>query len=630
MAIQRMRYVTLMGPVDRFDWIAEHCVVPYSFEPVKTAGSGHILLPFEDENPYQAVMKKIETAMKAANLCPEDVRTRQDAAFEIEDEEEIDSFLQIMEELSAKRKQLEAQVNEKEALLKQLMPLKEMGIPFEKLFSMKFIGVRFGRMPLSSYRKLETYGNEAKVFFMPITVEKTSVFGIAFMAVENRESAKALLDSLYFERVYIPEDVHDDPEVACRLLERQLRDLGEEVAVLDRQMAEQIQTYERILCELYGHYRYLSDRFDLRKYAHHSDTMCSISGWVLRSELPAIAKIADSDDDIMMVVQRSQENPNLKPPTQLKNLPIARFFQYFVEMYGLPSYHEADPTLFVAITYTLFFGIMFGDVGQGAVLFLVGLLMWFKMKMPLGRIISVIGVASSVAGFFLGSVFGNEEWIHGFTVLHGNHPLYLLLFAAAFGLVLIALAMILNIYNGLRAKDIGKWLFSPNGLLGMVLFFGNVAAGLLLLLKGINLWSPLYLTVTTFVPLLCLFLAGPLTRLLQGKKDWLPKNFGEFFAESFFELFEVLLSYMSNAISYVRIGAFAISHAGMMLVVTNMAEMAGEGVGKILVLILGNIFVIGLEGLIVGIQCLRLQFYEFFSRFYSGGGRAFKPVNLKR
>ncbi len=630
MAIQRMQYVTLMGPVERFDWIVEHCIVPHDFEPVKTAAGGHILLPFEDENPYSAVMEKLKAAMDAAGLKPEEAEKHRNSAAGFEKDEGIDLFLQIMGELAAEKKALQEEIAEKEALLKQLLPLKEMGIPFDKLFSMRFIGVRFGRMPLSSYQKLESYGNEAKVFFLPMTTEKNSVFGIAFAAEETRESARALLDSLYFERVYIPADVHNDPETACGLLERQLRDCREKLEALSRREAGQINAYKELLCGLYCHYRYLSDCFDLRRYAHRSDTMCSISGWVPRAQLSAIKKIADSDDDIMLVAERPRENPNLKPPTKLKNLPIIRFFQFFVEMYGLPNYNEADPTLPVAVTYTLFFGIMFGDVGQGAVLFLVGLLMWFKMKLPLGKIISVIGVSSSVAGFFFGSVFGNEELIHGFAVLHGDNPLYILLFAAAFGLVLIALAMAMNIYNGLRGRDVGKWLLSPNGLMGALLFFGNVAAGLLLLLKGINLWSPLYLTVTTYIPLLCLFMAGPLTRLLQGKKNWMPQKFGEFFAESFFELFEVLLSYMSNAISYVRIGAFAISHAGMMLVVTNMAEMAGDGIGKIIVLIFGNIFVIGLEGLIVGIQCLRLQFYEFFSRFYSGGGRAFKPVHFKK
>ena len=302
----------------------------------------------------------------------------------------------------------------------------------------------------------------------------------------------------------------------------------------------------------------------------------------------------------------------------------------FVEMYVLPYYGEIDPTFLVAVTYTVFFGVMFGDVGQGLVLFLVGLLLWFKKKMPLARIISVIGVSSAIAGVFYGSVFGMEDLIPGFTVLSGNHPIQLLLFAAGFGLVLIALAMGLNIVNGLRARDPGRWLFSPNGIAGFVLFFGNVGAGISLFVFKRDLWNAPYLIFTTALPLLALFFAVPLTRLATGARPFLPAKPGEFFAESFFELFEVLLSYLSNVISYVRIGAFAISHAGMMLVVNGMAEMVESMAGKIVIMVAGNLFVICLEGLIVGIQCLRLQFYEFFSRFYTGGGRQFTPIRLKK
>lgn len=101
-----------------------------------------------------------------------------------------------------------------------------------------------------------------------------------------------------------------------------------------------------------------------------------------------------------------------------------------------------------------------------------------------------------------------------------------------------------------------------------------------------------------------------------------------FFVQSFFELFEVMLSYLSNTLSFIRIGAFAISHASMMEVVLMLAG-AEAGTPNWLVIILGNIFVTGMEGLIVGIQVLRLEYYEMFSRFYNGGGKPFKPFLKK-
>ena len=96
--------------------------------------------------------------------------------------------------------------------------------------------------------------------------------------------------------------------------------------------------------------------------------------------------------------------------------------------------------------------------------------------------------------------------------------------------------------------------------------------------------------------------------------------------ESFFELFEILLSFVTNTMSFVRVGAFALNHAGMMSVVLLFMHQI-SGAGSIVVAIFGNLLVMGIEGLIVGIQVLRLGFYEMFSRFYDGDGKAFHSVN---
>ena len=118
----------------------------------------------------------------------------------------------------------------------------------------------------------------------------------------------------------------------------------------------------------------------------------------------------------------------------------------------------------------------------------------------------------------------------------------------------------------------------------------------------------------------------PLTRLIKKKKDIIPGSKGQFFLERFFELFEILLSFVTNTISFVRIGAFALNHVGMMGVVFVFSKMASGG-ASIAVVIIGNIIVMAMEGLIVGIQVLRLEFYEIFSRFFEGNGKEFKPIN---
>ena len=125
---------------------------------------------------------------------------------------------------------------------------------------------------------------------------------------------------------------------------------------------------------------------------------------------------------------------------------------------------------------------------------------------------------------------------------------------------------------------------------------------------------------------LCMYLCEPLGKLVEGKKDWLPRN-GMFFVENLFEMFEVILSFFTNTISFLRIGAFAIVHVGMMMVVAILSQSGG--VGGVIVQVIGNVLVMVLEGLIVGIQVLRLEYYEMFSRYFSGRGKEFMSLRDK-
>lgn len=137
------------------------------------------------------------------------------------------------------------------------------------------------------------------------------------------------------------------------------------------------------------------------------------------------------------------------------------------------------------------------------------------------------------------------------------------------------------------------------------------------------------LAVMFGVPLILIMLKEPLTRMIKKRKPAIEGGKGMFFVQSFFELFEIMLSYMSNTLSFVRMGAFAVSHAAMMEVVLMLAGAENGGSPNWLIIILGNLFVCGMEGLIVGIQVLRLEYYEMFSRFYKGNGREFKPFLKK-
>lgn len=148
-------------------------------------------------------------------------------------------------------------------------------------------------------------------------------------------------------------------------------------------------------------------------------------------------------------------------------------------------------------------------------------------------------------------------------------------------------------------------------------------------MTGHALPAAIVLVVMFGIPLLLIALKEPLGKLVQKRADYMPKQKGMFVVQTFFELFEVLLSYFSNTLSFVRIGAFAVSHAAMMEVVLMLAGAENGAAPNWAVIVLGNLFVCGMEGLIVGIQVLRLEYYEMFSRFYHGTGHEFKPFGKK-
>jgi V/A-type H+-transporting ATPase subunit I len=306
-------------------------------------------------------------------------------------------------------------------------------------------------------------------------------------------------------------------------------------------------------------------------------------------------------------------------------------------MYGLPSYDEIDPTPLVAITYILLFGIMFGDLGQGLIVSLVGWYMWNKRKMKLGKILIPCGVSSAVFGTVFGSVFGYENALN---------PLYKLLFgldekpievmkpattnmiiysAVGIGITLVIVAIMINIYSSLKRKHYENAFFGPNGLAGLIFYSSLIFGFGGQIVFGWQIVSPLFIICFIVIPLLSMMFREVLGRLVERRPDWKPEKWGDYITQNFFEVFEFLLSFATNTMSFLRVGAFVLVHAGMMMVVFTLAEM-GSGITYILAVIVGNIFVLAFEGLLVGIQVLRLEFYEMFSRFFAGDGRPFNPV----
>lgn len=478
---------------------------------------------------------------------------------------------------------------------------------FERIHACNYLNFGFGRMPRESFPKLSAY-RDVNFVHHRLHENKQYIWMVYVTSDSYAEEVAKIFQSLYFEPMEIPPvDVH-------RLLHQ----------------------YEDQLNDIFAYCSQRNEIISQYKYVSIFDEKYLLSGFVQASQVQAYED-AFNGEPVTFTVKEPGDVPQFKCPTLLKNNWFAKPFELFVDMYSTPAYGDFDPTFFLAVTYCILFGIMFGDMGQGIILMIIGFL--FEKKGKLFGIIGRVGITSSIMGFLFGSVFGYEDLLNPihqklfhvreklFDVMANSNTMTLLIGALIIGVVLIVCSMTINIVNNLRHKKPGEVLFSQNGIAGLVFYLYVIIAAGLKLTSGANLFHVQFVIPFILVPVFCFLMKEPLTNLVTGHGFRASQSWGAYILQNFFEVFEILLSFVTNSMSYLRVGGFVLSHAGMMLVVMTLVKMTGNA-GP-LVLVFGNIFVMALEGLVVGIQALRLEYYEMFSRYYTGGGRKYKALTAQ-
>lgn len=634
MAIMKMRMVNIVGPREDFvrisaDYISGSNIHLENVFTVLDNVKG--MYPYTEDSKASEVFEQADNFMKLAGLDEKTVINSEkykeflkSAPF---DEEEISRKLKDIEssvkQLRDERAHAYAKLDEYEELRKQLRPIETVNIDLNRLYEFEFIKFRFGKMPVKSYKILDLYLKDMDAFFLKTSEDSEYVWGIYFAPDGMEEKVDVVFASLYFERVRISNNVHGTPRESLKYIDGREQYRREQIAKDEKEIKEILSKetefiiYARIYCQK------LMKLQEIKRFAGHTEDSFYIVGWMSQKDADELEKRMKKEDKTVFLKENPEHVSRVSPPTKLKNFAPFRPFEMFVTMYGLPSYNEFDPTWIFAISYFIMFGAMFGDVGQGLVLFIGGFLFAAIKKSRLGAIIGTVGISSAIFGVVYGSVFGNEEIIKGYNPM--EHIMDVLIYAVFWGVGIILFVMLINIIIGIKNKDTRKAIFSQNGIAGLV-FYGAAAFTVYSMLLNGGSLRPWIVWVVIISVILIMF-QGVFSKLLERKKDWIPKNKGMFILESVFEMFEIVLSFVTNTLSFLRVGAFALNHVGMMGVVKILAEMIGGGSQNIVVLIIGNIVVIGLEGLVVGIQTLRLEFFEMFSRFYSGDGREFKSLN---
>lgn len=640
--IVKMKFLSITGPKNDIERMAGQYLSKYEIQlenaltELKTVQN---LRAYTDKNPYEEILRQ------AKEYLPGDLKTEQE--FPDMTAEQAEKILRDAQgrltELRNKRMELTAQKEKCQKSINSIAPFQ--GLPFEvhKLLEFRYVKYRFGRISKEYLDKFDRYVYDTlDTIFYKCSSDEEYVWGVYFVPASMADKVDAVYASMHFEHIYLPDEYEGTADEACQNLKDELSQLEKDLEDLERQMSAVIADNKDELAGALSFLERRSASFDIRRYAaltkEKDNVFYILCGWMPEQQADAFQKEIESDEQTFAIVEDDHDNIFSTPPTRLKNCRLFRPFEMYVKMYGLPAYNEMDPTMFVALTYAFIFGAMFGDVGQGLVLLIGGFALYKLKGMDLAAIIGSAGIFSTFFGFMYGSVFGFEEvltarWLKPkeammtLPVVGQMNTVFVV--AIVFGMFLVLTAMILHIIVAVRNHDTeGSW-FDTNGIAGFI-FYGFIVASLILYMSGHALPAAIVLVLVLGLPLLAMAFKEPLSAWMDKKKVHLEGGAGMYLVQTFFEMFEVLLSFFSNTLSFVRIGAFAVSHAAMMEVVLMLAGFVNGETGNWLVIIGGNIFVCAMEGLIVGIQVLRLEYYELFSRFYKGTGHAFKPYELKK
>lgn len=639
-----MKFVKIVGPSDKLDTVADKIVSSGCFqcENVQNVGLGlKKTMSIKVDNSFSSKLKKVEGM--AEGLGHKLVR---DETVGILSPYSEDYFVQVSEDydklaaIDSQIADIEAKKRDNIRLSEQLLPILNVNIELQQLFNLEYIKFRFGRMPRAMYDRLSALEGDERIIFTRTAIEGNYIWGFYFSSEKYIDYVDSVMAALRFEHIFISEKLVGKPKEMADIIKKEAEESQKQTDELKTKKETLSDSIKAELNDLYSKLYIREIYNEVKKncgyFAHN--TFCA-AGWIPASELEAFESELKTVDGLTYTVEEPS-NARVKAPTIIRNFALFKPFEQFVRMYGLPAYDEIDPTPIVAVTYTLLFGMMFGDFGQGLVIALIGLFLAYGKKIQFGKILVICGISSAAFGILYDSCFGYEglfsrlfsgggEVSWGFSP--GKDVMTTLYLAALCGIVLIDAVMITNIFNGIRQKDFEKIIFGYNGLAGLVLYDSLIFGLASSMFINTNVFTTPYVIGCIVVPILMIFFRHMLAKLVTGQKDWFPHNFLEYVLENFFELFEVFLSFATNTISFFRVGAFALNHAGMMLVVFLLAGTTTEaafGSGNLVVVIFGNLFVMGLEGLLVGIQVLRLEFYELFSRFYSGDGTEFVPNGI--
>jgi len=556
----------------------------------------------------------------------------------------------ITDQLLDERKRLELL----ESQLRQLEPIAEVDVEVDALRKPTFMYSILGIVPAANVSRLRTSLLRVPHVFFTLREDAQKPVVWILGSKKNADVLERAAKSAYLNSLSLPEEFSGTPEQITERLRNEIESSKQKISALEADLVKQGEEHGTELMGLLWDVhisRVMADSIVHFGQLRHTYV---VVGWVPTAELEELtSRLKEASREVLIETTRtSRSGHHANVPVALAQNKWLKPIQMLVGTYGHPSYGELDPTLLMAFTFPLLYGAMFGDLGQGLVMMILGILVHNKLFMKgmqsLGLLIAYCGASAAVFGYLYGSLFGFEghlveEYLHFHFAPSWINPmeniLNVLSIAIDAGIVILMFSFILSMINSIREGDWAHLLFGHSGIAAFIFYlcfvalaFGGFLGTTALAPKlAVIMYSlPLPFTTLLIVSGVFVMFGGFFRNMVEGHTLIEGKGIGGFamfIVQSVMDLVESLISMLSNTLSFIRVGAFAVAHGGLSLAIF---ALAGEKptIGFWITIILGNLFIIGFEGLIVGIQTMRLHYYEILGKFFHGGGMQFEPLKL--
>lgn len=519
-----------------------------------------------------------------------------------------------------------------------------------------FISMQTGKLPVLNVKRLEDDLRDVPSLNIALGKEMDIAHYLLISMKRDSEQIGKILAKAGWTEIELPDELQSVKEDVFKELSVKLKTLTDEQKKYETKANDLVKREEKYLRDVWINLRVHELFYVIQTNFKSSSRTVIFSGWLPLSKKEKLTEtIKRASENRCYLEWNEVESKDIiadQVPVQFNNPKILAPFQMLVSNFGVPQYGTIDPTPFVMPVYLSMFGLMFADIGQGCILSLLGILGVHFLKnneqkkglCDLSWLVIWCGLSSMLFGVLFGSFFGmglfKPLWFdfHGIISGHssGNSVIKnvydILSITLYFGISVIFLGLLFNWINMIRT---GKWIdlfFDKGGILGGWIYAGGIYIAAYMVGHNYKEFPPgIIMFVLVGLPSLLIFIKEPYHYLkhTSGHSDKKLNIFTilTFFMQWIVELLEIFSGYLSNTLSFMRVAGLGIAHVCLMISFFTLAEMT-SGIMSVLILILGNILVIGLEGLSAGIQALRLNYYEFFTKFFHGTGKLYTPISL--